>query len=264
MDLGLRERVAIVGGSSKGMGRAIALALAMEGASITICARTESDLRKTEMDVARTSSQHHVLAIPADLSRNEDIKRVVRSTFNRFGRIDILVNNTGGPPPGRPSELDDEEWEAALERNFLSVVRMSREVVPYMKQQQWGRIINRLSIWVKQPQEGEVLSTSTRIAVVGYSKMLATELASFNITVNNVLPGLVDTDQLTALYESQAQEKGFTPHELMKQATKGIPMGRPGKPDEVANLIAFLASEEAGYITGANIPVDGGALQATL
>ena len=264
MDLGLRERVAIVGGSSKGMGRAIALALAMEGASITICARTESDLRKTEMDVARTSSQHHVLAIPADLSRNEDIKRVVRSTFNRFGRIDILVNNTGGPPPGRPSELDDEEWEAALERNFLSVVRMSREVVPYMKQQQWGRIINRLSIWVKQPQEGEVLSTSTRIAVVGYSKMLATELASFNITVNNVLPGLVDTDQLTALYESQAQEKGFTPQELMKQATKGIPMGRPGKPDEVANLIAFLASEEAGYITGANIPVDGGALQSTL
>ena len=264
MDLGLRDRVAIVGGSSKGMGRAVALALATEGASITICARTESDLRKTEIDVARTSSQHHVLAIPADLSRNEDIKRVVRSTFNRFGRIDILVNNTGGPPPGRPSELDDEEWEAALERNFLSVVRMSREVVPYMKQQQWGRIINRLSIWVKQPQEGEVLSTSSRIAVVGYSKMLATELASFNITVNNVLPGLVHTDQLAALYESQAQERGFSSQELMEQATKSIPMGRPGKPEEVANLVTFLASEEAGYITGANIPVDGGALQATL
>ena len=264
MDLGLRERVAIIGGSSKGMGRAAALALARGGASVTICARNEADLRKTEIEIARASSQHHVLAIPADLSRNEDIKRAVRSTFNRFGRIDISVNNIGGPPTGRPSELDDEAWEESLEQNFLSVVRMSREVIPYMKQQQWGRIINRLSISVKQPQEGTVLSTSSRMAVVGYAKVLATELAPFNITVNNVLPGFILTNRLASLYEAQAQDEGRTPEEITKEAARAIPMGRLGKPEEVGDLIAFLASERAGYITGASIPLDGGTLQATL
>ena len=264
MELGLRERVAIVGGSSKGMGRAAALALAKGGASVTICARNEGDLRKTEIEIARASSQHHVLAIPADLSHGEDIKRVVRSTFNRFGRIDISVNNIGGPPSGRPSELGDEEWNQALELNFLSVVRMSREVVPYMKQQQWGRIINRLSISVRQPRDGVVLSTSSRLAVVGYAKVLATELAPFNITVNNVLPGSILTDRLSALFDAQAQEQSCSREEMVKQATKAIPMGRLGTPEEVGNIIAFLASELAGYITGASIPVDGGAVQATI
>ena len=264
MDLGLRERVAIVGGSSKGMGRATALALARGGASITICARNEADLRKTEIEIARASSQHHVLAIPADLSRIEDVKRVVRSTFNRFGRIDISVNNVGGPPTGEPSELGDEEWEHALDQNFLSVVRMSREVVPYMKQQRWGRIINRLSISAKQAIDGLVLSTATRMAAVGYAKMLAMELAPFNITVNNVLPGHIDTERLTAFYEASAQERGRTAEELIEEAARSIPMGRMGKPEEVGDLIAFLASERADYITGASIPVDGGALQATI
>ena len=264
MDLGLRERVAIVGGSSRGMGRATALALAREGAMVTICARNEVGLRKTELEIARASSQHHVLAISADLSRLEDIKRVVRGTFNRFGRIDISVNNVAGPPEGRPSELDDDEWEGALESNFLSIVRMSREVVPYMEQQQWGRIINRLSISVKQPLVGMVLSTSSRMAVAGYSKMLATELAQFNITVNNVLPGTILTDRLASDYEEQAQEQGRSAQEAMKQAVKAVPMGRLGKPEEIGDLIAFLASERASYITGANICLDGGALQATL
>ena len=262
MDMGLRDRVAIVGGSSKGMGRAAALALAREGTSVTICARNEADLRKTEMEIARASSQHHVLAIPADLSRNEDIRRVVRSTFNRFGRIDICVNNVGGPPLGKPSEIDDEEWEGALEQNFLSVVRTSREVVPYMKQQQWGRIINRLSIVVKQPQEGMVLSTSSRMAAVGYAKVLSNELASFNITVNNVLAGAIHTDRLDSHYETQAREQARSPEELTEEAARAVPLGRFGKPEEVGDLIAFLASERAGFITGASIALDGGATQA--
>ena len=264
MDLGLRERVAIVGGSSKGIGRAAALALARGGASVTICARNEADLRKTEIEIARASSQHHVLAVPADLTHNEDIKRVVRGTFNRFGRIDISVNNTGGPPFGRPSELDDEEWEEALEQNFLSVVRMSREVAPYMKQQQWGRIVNNLSFSVKEPLKGMVLSTSSRMAVVGYAKMLATELASFNITVNSVFPGHILTDRLASYYEAQAQEQDRSLQEIKEEATGTIPMGRLGKPEEVGDLIAFLASERASYITGTNISVDGGVLQSTL
>ena len=261
MDLGLRDRVAIVGGSSKGMGRATALALAREGASVTICARDEANLRKTEIEIARASSQHHVLAIPADLGRIEDIKRVVRATFNRFGRIDVSVNNVGGPPEGSASELEDEEWEEALEQGFFSVLRMSREVVPYMKQQQWGRIINRLSIFVKQPQEGMALSTSTRVAVVGYSKTLSTELAPFNITVNNVLPGYIMTERLASTYEARAQEQGRSADEAIKDAARAIPMGRHGKPEEVGDLIVFLASERASYITGCSVSLDGGTLQ---
>lgn len=264
MDLGLRDRVAIVGASSKGMGRAAALALAKEGAMVTICSRNETDLRKTEIEISRASSQHHVLAIPSDLSDGDDIKRVVRATFNRFGRIDISVNNMGGRPLGSPSELEDEDWQQAVELNFLSVVRMSREVIPYMQQQQWGRIINRLSISVKHPQEGMVLSTSTRMAVVGYAKMLATELAPSQITVNNVLVGFVLTDGLTAYYETLAQERGRSAKELTSELVGTVPMGRMCKPEEVGDLIAFLASERASYMTGASIPLDGGFLQAPL
>ena len=264
MDLGLRDRVAIVGGSSKGVGLATALAFAREGASVTVCARHEADLRKAEMDVARYSSQHHVLAVPADLSRIEDIRRVVRATFNRFGRIDISVNNIGAPPLGRPSELDDEEWEGALEQNFLSVVRMSREVVPYMKQGQWGRIVNRLSISVRQVLDGMVLSTSSRMAVVGYSKMLANELAPFNITVNSVLPGFIQSDDPESLDGTTAPEREPSSPGAQKDGAKAVPMGRLGTPEEVGDLIAFLGSERAGYLTGASITLDGGALQSTI
>ena len=264
MDLGFRDRVAIVGGSSKGMGRAIAMALAKEGASVTVCARNEGELRRAEIDIARANTQHHVLAIPADLSRDADIKRIVRSTFNRFGRIDIAVNNVGASPLGQLSEIEDQEWEEALEQNFFSVVRMSREVVPYMKQQQWGRIINRLSISVKQPLDGMGLATASRMGVVGYSKMLAAELAPFNITVNNVLAGYIHTDQLSAYCESRAQETGGSAEEMMKEVAKAVPMGRLGKPEDVGDVIAFLASERAGYITGENVVLDGGVVKATL
>ena len=264
MDLGFRERVAIVGGSSKGVGRAIALALAKEGASVTICSRDEGELRQAEIEIARSSTQHHVLAIPADLSRDDDIKRVVRSTFNRFGRIDIAVNNVGIPPVGRPSELGDGEWEEALERNFFSVVRMSRQVVPYMKQQHWGRIVNRLSILVTKPSEGMGLSASSPMGVVGYARMLATELAPFNITVNNVLAGYIQTDQLSSFYRHRARETGGSAEEMMREAARLVPMGRLGRPEDVGDVVAFLASERAGYITGENVVLDGGAVKATL
>ena len=265
MELGLRDRVAIVGGSSKGMGRAAALALAREGTSVTICARDEADLRKTEIEIARTSSQHHVLAIPADLSRSDDIKRVVRGTFNRFGRLDIAVNNIVGPRPEEgPLEINDEEWEEDLEKHFLSVVRMSREVVPYMKQQQWGRIINRLSAVATYPLGGPQPSESSRMAVAGYTKMLSAELAPFNITVNNVMPGAILTDRLALAHEARAQAQNRPTQEIVMEATKGVPMGRLGKPEEIGDLIAFLASERAAYITGSSIPLDGGAAQIPL
>ena len=260
MDLGLKERVAIVGGSSRGMGKAAAMALAREGAFITICSRTETDLRKAEMEIARAATQQHVLAVTADLSRLDNIKRVVRDTYNRFERIDIVVNNVGGPPPGKPSELEDEPWYQALEQNFLSAVRMSREVIPYMKQQRWGRIINLLSNAVKQPTLDLVLSTSSRLATVGFAKMLSNELAPFNITVNNVLPGLVMTDRITSLYRNMADQGGQNVDDLIKEAAHKIPMRRLGRPEEMGDLIAFLASERASYVTGQNMSLDGGAL----
>lgn len=261
MDLGLKDRVAIVGGSSRGIGRAIALAFAQEGASVTICARTEADLRRTEIELARLGSQHHVLAIPADLSVARDIRRVVRDTMNRFGQIGILVTHLGHAKAGRPSEFDDDTITGALDHNFMSPIRLAREVVPYMKQQRWGRIINLLPTQVKQAVDGQALAISSELALLGYAKMLSNELAPFNITVNNVLAGPVKTDFLTANLETQAQEAGRPSEELIKETTDGIPMRRLGKPEEVGDLVAFLASDRAGYMTGTNLVIDGGRLQ---
>ena len=261
MDLGLKDRVAIVGGSSRGIGRAIALAFSQEGASVTICARTEADLRRTEIELARLGSQHHVLAIPADLGVARDIRRVVRDTVNRFGQIGILVTHIGPGPSGRPSELDDDTLVGAMEHNFLSAVRLAREVVPYMKQQRWGRIIHLLPTQVKQAAEGVALSLTGQMALVGYSKMLANELAPSNITVNNVLTGPVKTEFFTSSLEKRAHEQGRNAEELLKETSAEIPMKRLGKPEEVGDLVAFLASERAGYLTGTNVVIDGGKLQ---
>lgn len=262
MDLGLKDRVAIIGGSSRGMGRAIALAFAQEGANVTICGRTEADLRRTEIELARVGSQHHVLAIPADLSVARDIRRVVRDTFNRFGQINILVTHVGYGPPGRPSELNDETIITAFEENFLSAVRFAREVVPYMKQQRWGRIVNLLPQLMRQSGDATALSTSSQMALVGYAKMLANELAPFNITVNNLISGPVQTEFLSATLESRAQAQGRSSDDLVKETISGIPMGRMGKPEEVGDMVAFLGSERAAFLTGTSVVLDGGMLQA--
>ena len=261
MDLGLKDRVAIVGGSSRGMGRAIALAFAQEGANVAISARTEGDLRRTEIELARVGSQQHVLAIPADLSVARDIRRVVRDTFNRFGQIGILVTHIGYGPPGRPSEFNDETIMTALEENFLSAVRFAREVVPFMKQQRWGRIIHLLPSLGRSSATGTALSTTSQMALVGYSKMLANELAPFNITVNNLVSGPVETDYLTGTFQSEAKETGRSFEELMKEVVSSIPIGRLGKPEEVGDLVTFLASNRASFLTGASVVLDGGMLQ---
>ena len=261
MDLGLKGRVAIVGGSSRGMGRVIASVFAQEGASVTISARTEADLRQTEIELARLGSQQHVLAIPADLSVARDIRRVVRDTFNRFGQIGILVTHVADRPTGRTSEFDDETIMTSLERAFLSAIRIAREVIPYMKQQRWGRIIHLLPHWGNFPDGGGNLSTTGQLALLGHSKMLSNELAPFNITVNNVLSGPIQTEYLDSVLEARAHEQGRAVEELVKETTAAIPMGRLGKPEEVADVVAFLASARAGYLTGTNVFLDGGARQ---
>ena len=261
MDLGLKDRVAIVGGSSRGMGRAIALAFAQEGANVAISARTETDLRHTEIELARVGSQQHVLAIPADLSVSRDIRRVVRDTFNRFGQIGILVTHMGFGPPGRPSEFNDETIMGALEDNFLSSVRFVREVIPYMKQQRWGRIVHLLPSLGRRSANGSALSATSQLALMGYSKMLANELAPCNITVNNLVSGPVQTDDLTSTLEGEPHESGKAFDDLMKDTVTAIPMGRLGKPEEVGDLVAFLASDRASFITGTSVVLDGGMRQ---
>ncbi|MDA0265311.1 MAG: SDR family oxidoreductase [Chloroflexi bacterium] len=263
MDLGLKDRVAIIGGSSRGMGRAIALAFAQEGANVAICARTEADLRRTEIELARVGSQQHVLAIPADLAVARDIRRVVRDTFNRFGQIGILVTHMGYGPPGRPSEFSDETIMTALDENFLSSVRFAREVIPYMKQQRWGRIVHLLPSFRRNSSNNTALSAASQMALVGYSKMLANELAPFNITVNNLVAGPVETEFLASAMESEAQESGKALEDLKNNAVSAIPMGRLGRPEEVGDLVAFLGSDRASFLTGTSVLLDGGMLQGT-
>ena len=264
MELDLKGRVAIVGGSSKGIGKATALRLAQEGANVTIVARHAEDVATAAQDIAAATSQDQVLAIPADLSKVEDTKRVAQETVDRWGRLDIVVNNIGGPPPGDPVELSDDQWLAALEQNFLSAVRMSREALPHMRRQRWGRIINLLSTAVKEPVPSLVLSTVSRMAAVGFAKMLADEVAKDGITVNNVLPGQVLTDRLKSLANTWAQAAGITVEEQYQRMMQKIPVGRLGEPAEMADLICFLASERAAFINGISIALDGGQTRATL
>ncbi len=273
MDLGLRDRVAIVGGSSRGMGKAIALAFAHEGANVTICARKEADLRRSEIELARASSQQHVLAIPADLTVEPDIRRVVRDTVSRFGQINILVTHMAtrieDEATARASELDDDTISSALDESFLGAIRFAREAVPYMKQQRWGRILNLLPEFsihsipvgtVKKSDES-ALNTSNRMAITGYAKSLANELAPFNITVNNLIHGPVESEALKAVLEERSRMEGSTLDQLEKDVADLVPMRRLGKPEEVADLAAYLCSERASFLTGSNIVLDGGMRQ---
>ena len=261
MDLGLTERVAIVGGASRDIGRHVALALAGEGAKVAICARNEEGLRRTEIELARISSQQNVLAMPADLSEPRDIRRVVRDTINRFGQIDILVIRSGIQPARQIPDFEEADIIAELEKHFLSAVRLSREVAPHMKQEHWGRIINLEATPSRQVADGVARSTTRQLYLIGYFKTLAKELAPFNITVNSLLSGNLETQELNKILEERCDSDKADLADLKKKTCNDIPMGRLGKPEEIGDMVAFLASERAGYLTGASITIDGGQSQ---
>jgi 3-oxoacyl-[acyl-carrier protein] reductase len=257
MDLGLRDKVALVGGASRGIGKAVAMGLAAEGCRVAICGRNMQPLAETAEEIRRVTNAE-VLAVPCDMARAEDIERFVSRTIERFGRLDIVVNNAGGPPLGAFEQHSDEAWQAALDQNFLSAVRTIRLALPHLRKQGGGRIINITSYAVKQPLDGLILSNSARLAVIGLAKTLSRELGPDNILVNNVCPGPTLTDRMESLMRMRAQNEGRSYEEVATEENKRIPLGHMGRPEDVAALVIFLASEPARQITGTTIQVDGG------
>jgi 3-oxoacyl-[acyl-carrier protein] reductase len=262
MDLGLQGRIAFVAAASRGLGRAIATALAAEGAHVACCARSAG------IHACATELEHRfgtpALGIVADVAEPADVDRAVAAALDRFGRIDILVTNAGGPPPGPFESHTRETWRRAVELNLDSVVNLTRAALPGMKERRWGRILNVTSIAVKQPVDGLILSNSVRAAVTGFARTLANEVAPFNVTVNNLMPGYTRTERLEQLAAATAGAQGITREQAFAAWEAQVPMGRVGEPEEFAALAVFLASERGSYITAQSIAVDGGWIRSLL
>jgi 3-oxoacyl-[acyl-carrier protein] reductase len=257
MDLGLKGQIALVTAASRGLGAATALAFAREGARVAICARNQEPLMATSHRIAEETGVE-VLAITADVSQADDVEKLVATTVDRFGRLDVLVTNAGGPPAGNFLDLDQDDWERAAQLTLMSVVRLCYTVVPVMRQGGGGSILAITSMSVKQPLDNLILSNSLRLGVIGLVKSLSNELAADGIRVNAICPGWTRTERVQELLQARAAKSGLTVEEEAAKVTASIPLGRMAEPEEFARAAAFLASPAASHITGVSLLVDGG------
>jgi 3-oxoacyl-[acyl-carrier protein] reductase len=259
MDLGLKGKVALVTGASKGMGRACALGLAAEGARVAMCARNEGDL-KTAVDEVKAATKADVVGVAADVTKAEQVRSLVARVKEVLGSPDILIANCGGPPRGYFDEFGDDAWLGAVEVSLMSTVRLVREVLPGMRAKRWGRILTIQSVSVKQPLPELLLSNAVRPGVAGMMKTLALQLGKENILVNTLCPGKILTDRLLG----GMKQSGLSREQYLAQQGQDVPMGRVGTAEEFANVAVFLASERASYVTGVSIQVDGGLVRGLL
>lgn len=257
MDLGLKDRVALVAASSQGLGKAVALGLAREGAKLALCSRNPGAILAAAEEIHRLTGVD-VMATPVDVTKDGQVRDFVAEANRRFGKIDICVTNAGGPPAKPFDAISIEEWRRAIDLNLMSTIFLAREVLPGMRERRWGRLITITSLTVKQPVDGLILSNSVRAAVAGLVKSLSNEYAPHNVLVNNVCPGYTATDRLGELSSALAKSAGVGPEEIEKRWTSQIPLGRLARPDEFADAVVYLCSNRASYITGQSIAIDGG------
>jgi len=257
LDLGLKNKIAVVTASSKGLGKAAAEALAKEGANVAICSRKERNIRETGNYLTKKYGAK-VLAYGCDISKKNEVEDFKNSVIKNFKTVHILVTLTGGPPPGKALDFKTEDIEDAIEQSMISTVNLIYSFLPYMKKQKWGRIISSTSITVKQPLKNLVLSNTSRIGVIGFVKTLSMEISKNNINSNIIAPGYIMTQRVRDLINKKSKEQKISFSEAKNEIINAIPLRRIGKPDEFGSLIAFLASEKAAYINGETILIDGG------
>lgn len=260
MNLGLDGRVVLVTGASAGIGRAIAESFLAEGARVTLCSRSDANLSAVVGELPPVPADR-VMTIAADLSQPSSAQRVIDAVTARWGRLDVLINNVGGPPPGHSGAVDDAAWQAAVDLTLMSAVRMARASLPLMRAQRWGRIVNVSSYSVKQPIDGMVLSNSVRLAVLGWAKSLANEVAADGVLVNTVCPGWTRTQRVEQIFSNRATRSGGSTGDEESAVVSDIPLARLAEPREIADVVVFLASERASYLTGTALQVDGGIVQ---
>ena len=263
MDLGLKDKVAVVGGASKGLGRACADVLAEEGARVVVCSRTQADLERAA-DEIRAKTGAEVLSLAGDLDHHAAVRDLIAAAVDRFGRLDIVVSNSGGPPLARAATATEEQWATAVQRSLLFFARMAREAIPHLTRQGGGRIINILASTVYQPIPNLALSGATRMGVVAFAKSLADEVGRSGILVNNVCPGSILSERMLSNVTARAKELGISVEDALAQRAAETAVGRIGEPRELAHLVAFLASDKSSYITGTTILVDGGLVRSVL
>jgi len=262
MDLLLEGKSVVVTGASQGLGKAIATEFAREGAHVFISSRSEEKLQQAQANIREITGNKHVYYVSCDMNKEEHIKNLIQKVVEKNGTVDVLINNAGGPPAGKFLDMTDENWYQAFEQNLLSAVRATRQVIPYMKQNGAGRIVNITSSSIKQSIDNLILSNSIRPGVLGLTKSLSQEFATDNILVNTVGPGKIATDRMNELMEATSKTQGKTMEEVEKATVADIPIGRLGKPEEFAKAVVFLASFANTYITGQQLIVDGASVKA--